>query len=144
MQVHSVHTVPGRQLRVVPGLRDAVPGHPGHRADVLHPQVSITDSQPVPTYTHASLSSKRLQMPYFDTSCERQQRSVIGELTGQHGGGSRSAAAGGSHREAQDVAAPSLGLAAAVLAFLGVAFSGVEGSSAGAYDLDFRVSLNLE
>lgn len=41
-------------------------------------------------------------------------------------------------REAQDVAAPSLGLAAGVLAFLGFAFSGVEGSSAGAYDLEFQ------
>jgi hypothetical protein len=37
------------------------------------------------------------------------------------------------------VAAPSLGLATAVLAFLGFAFSGVEGSSAGVYDLDFQV-----
>jgi hypothetical protein len=38
------------------------------------------------------------------------------------------------------VAAPSLGLATAVLAFLGFAFSGVEGSSAGGFDLNFQVS----
>jgi uncharacterized membrane protein len=43
-----------------------------------------------------------------------------------------------SGREAQDVAAPSLGLATAVLAFLGFAFSGVEGSSAGGFDLNFQ------
>lgn len=54
-----------------------------------------------------------------------------------------SAAAAASHREAQDVAAPSLGLAAAVLAFLGFAFSGVEGSSAGVYDLDFQVGWRI-
>lgn len=37
------------------------------------------------------------------------------------------------------MAAPSLGLATAVLAFLGFAFSGVEGSSAGGFDLNFQV-----
>jgi hypothetical protein len=51
-----------------------------------------------------------------------------------------SAAAAGARREAQDVAAPSLGLATAVLAFLGFAFSGVEGSSAGGFDLNFQVA----
>ena len=37
------------------------------------------------------------------------------------------------------MAAPSLGLATAVLALLGFAFSGVEGSSAGGFDLNFQV-----
>jgi hypothetical protein len=40
-------------------------------------------------------------------------------------------------REARDVAPPALGLAAAVLAFLGVSFSGVEGSNA--FDMPYSV-----
>lgn len=53
-----------------------------------------------------------------------------------------SAAAGVRNREAQEVAGPSLGLAALVLAFLGFSFSGVEGSQAGVYDIPFSVSNN--
>ena len=55
------------------------------------------------------------------------------------GGPHDSAVAGDAHREAQEVAAPSLGLAALVLAFLGFSFSGVEGSQAGVYDLPYQV-----
>lgn len=44
------------------------------------------------------------------------------------------------HRDAQEVAGPSIGLAALVLAFLGFSFSGVEGSQADVYDIPFSVS----
>ena len=63
--------------------------------------------------------------------CRPSRRAVT-----QHGGGR-------PHREAQEVAGPSLGLAAGVLTFLGVAFSGVDSSQAG-FDLDYRVGTTPE